>query len=232
MGWSRIRYSLANKILPYRVQCPCCGLRAWEFSDYFEIGYKIPKSFCPRCESHERHREFYLWLTREYGLAEKRGVALILAPEKSLSPIWDSAPYLKIYKADIEPARNVDLLLDLQQLAIGSDSIDLIWCHHVLEHIEKDRAAIGEMFRALSPAGELIVSVPMIPGTRTNEYGFPNSKESGHWRMYGDDFVDRLSEGGFVVRPVDYSVSEAESRLYGLRPSRFYLCQKPSSSRN
>lgn len=231
VAWSRTTASLINKILPHNVLCPCCGWRAWKFNDYFEVGYKIPNSFCPQCESHERHRELYLWLTNEYRLAEKRGIALIFAPEKSLSALWDHAPYLKICKADIVTARNVDVLLDLQQLAIASDSIDLIWCHHVLEHIENDRAAIAETYRALRPtSGQLVVSVPMSPGTSTNEYGFPNSKESGHWRMYGDDFLDRLAESGFLVQPVDYHLSAAESVLYGIRPGRFYVCKKPAQS--
>lgn len=203
--------------------CPCCGWRAWKFNDYFEIGYKTPNSFCPQCESHDRHRELYLWLTNEYRLAEKRGVALVFAPEKSLSALWDRA-YLKTCKADIGTARNVDVLWDLQQLAIASDSIDLIWCHHVLEHIENDRAAIVEMYRALRPtSGHLVVSVPMILGARTDDYGFPNSKESCHWRIYGDDFIDRLAECGFLVQPIDYHLSAADSKALW-HPAQSFLC--------
>jgi len=233
VGWSRTSAGLANKILPHRVLCPCCGWRAWKFNDYFEVGYRISNSFCPQCESHSRHRELYLWLTNEYRLAEKRGTALVFAPERSLSRLWDRAPYLKIWKADIVTARNVDILLDLQQMAIASDSIDLIWCHHVLEHIENDRTAIEEMYRALRPtSGQLVVSVPMIPVAQTNEYGSPRSTESGHWRIYGDDFMDRLAECGFPVQPIDYHLSEADSKLYGISPGRFYVCQKPSSHHN
>jgi hypothetical protein len=104
--------------------------------------------------------------------------------------------------------------------------------HHVLEHVENYRAAIHEMYRALLPAsGQLVVSVPMLPGTRTNEYGFPNSKESGHWRMYGD-FMDLLVESGFLVQPIDYHLSAADSKLYSIRPMRFYVCQKPSTNHN
>lgn len=233
VGWSRTSAGLVNKILPDRIVCPCCGWRAWKFNDYFEVGYQIPNSFCPKCESHPRQRELYLWLTNEYKLAEKRGVAIVFAPEKSLSTLWDHAPHLKICKADIVTARNVDVLLDLQQMGIASDSIDLMWCHHVLEHIENDRAAISELYRALRPqTGHLIVSVPMIPGSRTNEYGSPNSRESGHWRMYGDDFINRLEESGFSVQPIDYNLSPADSKLYGITPGRFYVCQKLSSRHN
>ena len=62
-----------------------------------------------------------------------------------------------------------------------------------MEHIQNDRAAIKELYRVLRPiTGELIVSVPMTTGVLTQEYGYANNRESGHWRKYGDDFAARL----------------------------------------
>ena len=58
------------------------------------------------------------------------------------------------------------------------------------------KLAIKELHRVLRPgSGELVVSVPMTaPGTITEEYGFADLTQSGHWRIYGDDFVTRLIE--------------------------------------
>lgn len=78
---------------------------------------------------------------------------------------------------------------------------DLVWCHHVLEHIEDDRAAMVELARILDPEGELIVSVPMVLGP-TLEYGFANNHDNGHWRLYGDDFEARLETAGLRVERV------------------------------
>jgi SAM-dependent methyltransferase len=119
------------------------------------------------------------------------------------------------------------LLGDLLRLPLATDAADLIWCHHVLEHIEDDRGAIRELFRILRPKnGEMIVSVPMYDGELTNEYGFADPDESGHWRIYGSDFVSRLGATGFTVRAMTANLSEREQAYYRIDPEKFYLCTK------
>ena len=231
-GWSRTNVRLANKLLPEKIECPCCGWKGRRFHDYLEVGFTVPQSVCPECDSHARHRLLFLWLEREYPLQDKSGVALVFAPEKALSPVWELASRLQIYTVDLEAARKPSLRADMRQLPMTADSVDLIWCHHVLEHIEDDRAAMRELFRILRPSsGQLIVSVPMEPGTMTREYGFANSREAGHWRMYGDDFADRLMESGFSgVQPVDYCPSADDCARYGINPERFYICTKTAGT--
>ena len=232
VGWSRTNVNLANKVLPEKIECPCCGWRGRRFYDYMEVGFTVPKTVCPQCESHARQRLLFLWLAREFPLQDKSGVALVFAPTKALAPVWEKTTSLWIYKVDLQAARKPDLQADMRQLPIAADSVDLIWCHHVLEHIEEDRAAMSELSRILRPStGELIVSVPMEIGTVTREYGFANSREAGHWRMYGDDFADRLGESGFsAVQPVDFSPSRTECARYGINPEHFYICSKTAAN--
>ncbi|HEV3468931.1 MAG TPA: methyltransferase domain-containing protein, partial [Pyrinomonadaceae bacterium] len=225
------RAELANRLLPATRECPCCGWRGRRFLDYIEVGYAVRDAACPRCDSHPRHRAFYLWLRRDYPLAGRAGLALVFAPEKALAPLWEEARRLKVARVDIAAARGVDLRASLERLPFGSDSVDLIWCHHVLEHVERDREAIAELCRVLRPGtGELIVSVPMEPGTRTHEYGFADPRQSGHWRMYGDDFADRLAESGLTVEALAHDLSPQECRRYGIVPERFYICGKPAAA--
>ena len=154
-------------------------------------------------------------------------MALVFAPEAALRPVWEEATQLKLVKADIAPARGVDVLADMENLPIASDSMDLIWCHHVLEHVEHDRQAIGELQRVLRPrTGVLVVSVPMELGTSTDEYGFADPHLSGHWRMYGDDFAERLAESHLTVEENSHQLSAEDCRRFGITPERFYICQK------
>lgn len=224
---SRTRVKLANRLLPAKLACPCCGWRGSKFYDYIEPGYTGLNAACPRCDSHPRHRYLSLWLSREFKLEDKSGVALVFAPEKALASLWAKAPRLKILRVDVEEARGIDILADIKNLPVESDSIDLVWCHHVLEHVDDDRAAISELHRILRPAsGELIVSVPMECGTRTDEYGFPDPMQSGHWRMYGDDFEDRLAESGLAVLAINFNLTDEDYRRYSFNPERFYICKK------
>jgi len=225
---SRIKVILANELLPARVACPCCGWSGRRYYDYIETGYTTRNAACPQCDSHPRHRAFVLWLRNEYRLQAKAGIAVVFAPEESLRPLWESAPDLRIFRVDLEAKRNVDALVDIQLMPLTSDSVDLLWCHHVLEHIEDDFAGIRELNRVLrTDSGELIVSVPMLLGSETKEYGFPNLRESGHWRIYGDDFVDRLTAAGFEVQPGIIKLTEAEASRYGIVSEPFYVCRKP-----
>lgn len=230
VAWSLTRARLANKFLAEKLECPCCGWSGRRFYDYIEVKYTVPNVACPQCDSHARHRTLFLWLNREYKLRDRNGVALVFAPEKALAPAWQAAAELSVYRLDIEAARRPNLLADLQQLPIADDAADLIWCHHVLEHIKDDRRALRELHRVLRPlTGELVVSVPMLPGSTTQEYGFPDPEESGHWRIYGDDFVDELAESGFNVRQVVYEMTPQERSRYGVTAESFYICTKAAA---
>lgn len=230
--WSRLVTSLANRLLPARVACPCCGWRGRRFHDFLEVGIEGRRVECPECNSHPRHRGFAVWLKETYRLEYRTGAALVFAPERALEQVWAGAPSLAILRTDIEPARGVDLLADIQRLPFADGSFDLIWCQHVLTQVPDDRAAIGELARVLRPGtGELIVSVAQERGRTTREFGGPNRECLGLWRVYGDDFEGRLAEGGLESYPAIYGLSEGECRRYGIEPGEgFFVCTRPASS--
>jgi SAM-dependent methyltransferase len=225
--WRRLVVVVSNQLLPARLECPCCGWKGRRFFDYIEIGYTVPNAACPQCDSHSRHRALFLWLRDKYHLREKTGVALLFAPEKSLAPLWQTAPDLQTVKVDIEAARGVDVRGDLMQLPIASDTADLIWCHHVLEQTPDHRVALNELYRVLRPSsGELIVSVGAGDQETTVEFGFSNKALSGNHRRFGKDFSERLAEAGFQVRPMTYELSAEELRKYAIYQEQFYRCLK------
>jgi SAM-dependent methyltransferase len=222
---SRTWVRLANRALPGRFVCPCCDWSGYIFDDYIEVGYRLDNYVCPRCGSHPRHRFFFLWLQRSFGLANKSGVAILFAFERPLAKLWHGAKGLRAIRTDIEPVRGVDVVADIQRLPFPSNFADLIWCHHVLEHVRDDRAAIRELARILRKStGALILSVPMVEGATTLEHGFPVPTESGHWRRYADDFAERLSEAGLTFEAVRMNSAGAEVQRYGFRPELFFIC--------
>ena len=228
---SRSTAKVVNNVLPAKVTCPCCGWKGRQFNDYHEIGYSIRKVWCPQCESLPRHRYLHFWLTREFKLQNKSGMALVFAPEKAMADVWTTAPRLRVYRTDKETTRGIDTQADIKHLPLRSNSVDLIWCHHVLEHVDDDGAAIRELHRVLCPrSGELIVSVPMGSAPTTREYGFADPMDSGHWREYGEDFETRLTGNGFTVQAVNFTLTDEDYRRYGFKPERFYVGKKIDTS--
>lgn len=75
-----------------------------------------------------------------------------------------------LYATDYNPDRLVRaaqisndanfFLADVTRLPVLDSVFDLIFCHHVLEHIPNDRVALQEMFRVLKPGGFLVLGVP------------------------------------------------------------------------
>lgn len=223
----RVYVSAANALLSKQLECPCCGWQGRRFQDYAEMGYTAKNIECPQCGSHSRHRVFFLWLRDQFGIERRTGRALIFAPERALAPIWQAASELRIFKIDIEPSRGVDVIADVMYLPFASDCADLVWCHHVLDQVLDDRAALGEIRRVLRPdRGDLIISVGESARAKTLEFGHSDKALSGNRRSYGSDFVERLREAGFSAEPLSWNPGESESRRHALQPERFYLCRK------
>jgi SAM-dependent methyltransferase len=55
------------------------------------------------------------------------------------------------------------LAASLTNLPLGDQTVDLILCSEVLEHIADDEAALEEIARVLVPGGWLLISVPTLP---------------------------------------------------------------------
>jgi SAM-dependent methyltransferase len=228
VAWSQGRARAANKLLPPRHSCPCCGWRGRRFYDYIETGYRLANIACPRCDSHGRHRAFHWWLKNEFNLSGQEGVGLLLAPEKALAPIWATARHLRFWRLDLVAARGVDVLADAQFLPFKDGTFDFLWCHHVLEQIPDDFAAMRELKRVLrEPNGVLIVSAGTHDIPDTVEFGFSDKRFSGNCRQYGRDFPQRLTRAGFEPQTVSLGLTDKEFKEYGIKSGEvFYLCRR------
>jgi SAM-dependent methyltransferase len=98
---------------------------------------------------------------------------------------------------------------DLTQMGIADDTIDILTCMHVMEHVPDDHAAYKEMRRMIKPEGFALVMVPLRGETTLEEptlsaadrvrlYG-----QDDHVRMYGMDIVGRMEKAGLEVEVID-----------------------------
>jgi len=194
------------------------------------MGYGIPNCACPQCDSHPRHRALFLWLRDVFRIKDRRGVALVFAPERALRPLWEEATGLRVFRTDLDAERGIEVLADVMHLPFGNQSADVVWCHHVLEQVKDDRQALRELFRVLrSRTGELIISAG-ISRPSTCELGGVDKALSGNRRLYGPDFIQRLIEAGFVVKEVSSGLNSAELLKYRIDPEPFYCCTRIDSN--
>lgn len=220
-------------------ECPLCGCRRRKFLPY---GYVVQRedALCPNCLALERHRLLWLWLQRESNLFTTRQKLLHIAPEvalmRELKRLYASAPEQYV-TADLESPL-ADMHFDIQQIPLEENSFDVVICNHILEHVESDAQALSELYRILRPGGWGVVLSPVDlsrertfeddsitdPAERTRLFG-----QYDHRRVYGRDYVERLSQAGFCVEDYDYKneFSESEQSLYALPDEHIYIVRKP-----
>lgn len=126
--------------------------------------------------------------------------------------------------------------MDITNISYPRETFDIIFCSHVLEHVEHDRKAISEFRRVLSAAGWAILMVP-IAGKKTYEdprIQDPRQRElhfgqSDHVRQYGRDFAARLEQGGMKVkcfRPESIVTSAEFVQMAIFESGLIFFCRK------
>ena len=228
-------------------QCPVCrtGLREfkpmwksyWRDLEIFAPihGKKEMETFntaaylCPRCDAHDRERLIALYLERVFATfdANRRYRLVEFAPADGLPRIFTRYPFIDYRSADFN-RKDVDDRVDLTAMTGYPDqSIDVLLCSHVLEHVDDDRKAMREIRRVLKADGFAILLVPLVIGVdETHEDPSLNTLElrwkyfgmGDHVRQYGRrDFVDRLTQSGFRVEQLGMKHFGAEKfRRHGI----------------
>ena len=219
------------------VKCPICG---WTGSSFLKISYphKPADCFvCPSCRSSERHR--FAYLTLKSSLLNHAEQTLHIAPEKCIGP-WlksISKDYLSVDLTSVSAMEH----MDITNLCLEDGTFSLLWCSHVLEHVEDDQKAMEELFRVLRSSGVAVIMVP-IYGDKTYENAEVKSpeerlthfKQEDHVRLYGLDIADRLRDTGFKVDVLHVSNLPKEcAKSYVLEyPStnEIFVCTKPAKA--
>lgn len=206
--------------------CAICGCSAPRFSP---IGAPPREDAqCLHCGSLERHRLSWLFLRTRTDLFDPMPKTMLhVAPQPCLAKRFRAHLGDGYLSADLCPDRAM-VRMDITDIGCPDESLDFVFCSHVLEHVDDDRRAMRELHRVLRRGGQAIVLVP-ITGDRTYEdprITDPGEREKAfgqedHVRRYGPDVVDRLHEAGFTVevtRASDLVTAETAVTL-GLTPA-------------
>ena len=163
---------------------------------------------------------------------------LHFAPEWCLEQRLRKLGGVRYVTADLDPDKG-ELQLDITRLELADNSFDAILCSHVLEHVEDDGAAMGELHRVLAPGGWAIVMVPLDLG-RSETYEDPSVRgpqererlfwQFDHVRLYAPDIAQRLESAGFSVARERWvtDLGPEQATRYGLLElDEIFVCRKP-----
>lgn len=197
------------------VKCVCCNAT---YITFLPAGLqKRANAKCLSCGSLERHRTLWMYLHEQGNIYKKPLRILHVAPEKIFYNHFTAIPGIEYYPIDLMPDKYAygikTIMMDVTKMAFPDNYFDAVICTHVLEHIREDRKAMKELYRVMKPGGWAILNTPVVmdaestvedvnlydPEKQLELFGQPD-----HVRVYGKDFLDRLSEAGFHIEVIDY----------------------------
>ncbi|WP_460518099.1 class I SAM-dependent methyltransferase [Cyclobacterium sediminis] len=221
----------------YKGSTVTCNICQKGFRKFLPYGRKARENaLCPNCLGLERHRLMWLFLQKETDFFTAPQSVLHVAPELCFLGRFKKLKNLEYITGDIESPL-ADVKMDIHQIPFEDNSFDVVFCNHVMEHVEDDIKACTEINRVLKPNGWGIIQSPVYEQEVTLEdesITDPKERErvfgqSDHVRKYGKDYAKRLSQSGLMVSENNFvkQLPEEIIKKYALPEKEIiFYCQK------
>lgn len=211
-----------------------------KFTESFKPDKGWAKSLmCPICSSCARWRMMLYFFKEHSNLFNgKEKTVIEFSPWRKFKKFLKEFSYLNYYTIDIRIGKD-DLVQDITNLGIKNNSVDVIICCHVLEHVKDNYSAMQEIHRILNPnGGWALIIVPQNLNLRhtledDNIRSYADRIKyylnRDHVRMYGRDFKNHLSNVNLDVEEIrcDKLIGEEKAQQLGFTDHEpFYLCKK------
>ncbi len=186
------------------VNCPVCNHNYKKFLPYGRIARE--NALCPNCLALERHRLMWLFLKEKTDFFSANLKVLHIAPEHCFIERFEALSNLEYITADLEsPLAKVKM--DVHKIPFENNTFDVVFCNHVMEHVEDDLLACSEINRVLKKEGWGIIQSPVYNLKETIEdktITDPVERERifgqrDHVRKYGNDYAARLRKSGIGI---------------------------------
>lgn len=220
------------------VTCPVCERNFSKFLSYGSEVTHRENVLCPYDLTLERHRLMWLYLKNEsnFFTAEKLNV-LHIAPEQCFHKTFKAQQNLDYLTGDLlSPI--ADMHFDLHSIPLEDNRFDVVFCNHVLEHVDDALQCMRELHRVMKQGGWGIMQVPQ---DMTREVTYedptivtPEDREKHYWqydhvRLFGRDYPDWLKKAGFEVKeyiPSEHFSDEQIDRYRLMRKEILYIVSK------
>jgi len=216
------------------VNCPVCDHSYKKFLPYGRIARE--NALCPNCLALERHRLMWLFLQKKTDFFISKLRVLHIAPEHCFINRFESLQNLDYITADLESPL-AKIKMDVHKIPFEDNSFDVVFCNHVMEHVEDDLLACTEINRVLKKDGWGIIQSPVYDIKETLEdksITDPEDRERvfgqrDHVRKYGKDYAERLRRSGINIEE-NLFVKELKAediKKYSLPEKEIiFLCKK------
>lgn len=221
-----------------KVECPVCEK---SFSKFLSYGSEVAHRenvLCPYDLTLERHRLMWLYLKSEsdFFKASKLDV-LHIAPEQCFIHKFKKQANLNYLTGDLE-SPIADIHFDLHSIPLEANLFDVVFCNHVMEHVDDPMQCMKEIYRVMKPGGWAIMQVPQDM-SRENTYEDPSivtpeDREKHFWqkdhvRLFGRDYPQWLEKAGFKVEVFDlikhYDIAKMD-RFRIMKDEPLYIIKK------
>ena len=219
------------------VECPVCEKSFKKFLSYGSEVAARDNVLCPYDLTLERHRLMWLWLKNESNFFTDKLSVLHMAPEQCFHKRFQQQENLNYLTADIV-SPIADMHFDLHDIPLEDNRFDVIFCNHVMEHVNDHLRCMQELFRVMKPGGWAIMQVPQ-DFDRAEVYEdasitSPEEREKHFWqydhvRLFGRDYPDWLRKAGFEVEeyiPSEHFSSEQIARFRLMEKEVLYIARK------
>ncbi len=190
------------------VECNVCDKSFSKFLDYGHGDHFRKGALCPYCLSLERHRLIWYYLEQKTDFFSNKPYKMLhIAPEQCFYKVFRNQKNLDYTTGDLFSPL-ADIKFDLHSIPLPDNTYDIVFCNHVLEHVENAHQCMTELYRVLKPGGFAILQVP-IDSSREKTYEDPSitspeDREREFWqkdhvRLFGRDYGLRLQAAGFMV---------------------------------
>lgn len=125
------------------------------------IGSDTLNFSCYYCHCTDRDRHLFMYFEK-LSLWDKFQKATVLhfAPERAIEKKITSLNPTKYIKGDLYPKEDW-VKVDITDIHFENESIDIIICNHVLEHVPDHLKAISEIYRVLKQGGFAVLQTPV-----------------------------------------------------------------------
>ena len=191
-----------------KVECPVCERSFSKFLSYGSNVTHRENVLCPYDLTLERHRLMWIYLKEHstFFSADQLSV-LHIAPEQCFHKKFKAQKNLNYLTADlVSPI--ADMHFDLHSIPLEDNRFDVVFCNHVMEHVDDALQCMRELYRVMRPGAWAIMQVPQ-DFSRETTYEDPSivseeDREKHYWqkdhvRLFGRDYPQWLEKAGFTV---------------------------------